>query len=222
MFFGQEELLSFNRFDNLDGAEDKLIYYLLSEKDKTPEQLFYVHTLWRLLYYEDIKALINDKLHPLPTYKQIEKLICNDETLQSPYRIFRMPYVAETEEEQGAVLRVFVERIIPDNHLIAQVNFGVDILVHSKLTNILNPITDDNDEVINVNELKPLVQYKNRATTMLKCVLALLNGAYISGIGNLIFSREPNRFVESKLGLMNNRSTYGYRTIFTCQMSGVS
>lgn len=222
MFFKDDELLVYNRFDNLDGAEDKIIYYLISEKNKTPEQLKYVHTLWRLIYYDDIRALINDKNHPLPTYKQIEKLICNDETLQSPYRIFRMPYIVETEEEESSILRVFVDRIMPTNHLIAQVNFGVDILVHSRLTNILNPITDDNDEVINVNELKPLVQYKNRATTMLKCVIALLNGAYISGIGNLLFSREPNRFVESKMGLMNNRTVYGYRTIFTCQMSGVS
>lgn len=222
MFFKDDDLIEYNRFDNLDGAEDKIIYYLISEKNKTPEQLKYVHTLWRLLYYDDIRALINDKNHPLPTYKQIEKLICNDETLQSPYRIFRMPYIVETEEEESSILRVFVDRIMPTNHLIAQVNFGVDILVHSKLTNVLNPITDDNDEVINVNELKPLVQYKNRATTMLKCVLALLNGAYISGIGSLVFSREPNRFVESKMGLMNNRTVYGYRTIFSCQMSGVS
>ena len=222
MFFKDDELLVYNRFDNLDGAEDKIIYYLISEKNKTPEQLKYVHTLWRLIYYDDIRALINDKNHPLPTYKQIEKLICNDETLQSPYRIFRMPYIVETEEEESSILRVFVDRIMPTNHLIAQVNFGVDILVHSRLTNILNPITDDNDEVINVNELKPLVQYKNRATTMLKCVIALLNGAYISGVGNLLFSREPNRFVESKMGLMNNRTVYGYRTMFTCQMSGVS
>lgn len=222
MFFKGEELLDFNRFDNLDGAEDKIIYYLISDKDKTPEQLKYVHMLWRLLYYDDVRALINDKKHPLPSYKQIEKLICNDDTLQAPYRIFRMPYIIESEEEQSSIIRVFVERIIPTNHLIAQVNFGVDVLVHSKLTNILNPLTDDNDEVINVNELKPLVQYKSRATTMVKCILALLNGAYISGIGNLLFSREPNRFVETKMGLMNNRSVYGYRTIFSCQMSGVS
>lgn len=222
MFFKGEDSIVFNRFDNLDGAEDKIINFLLSDKDKTPEQLKYIHTLWRLLYYDDKKALINDKNHPLPTYKQIDKLICNDDTIQAPYRVFRMPYIIETEEEASTIIRVFVDRIMPTNHLIAQVNFGVDVLIHSKLTNILNPLTDDNDEVINVNELKPLVQYKNRATTMVKCIIALLNGAYISGIGDLLFSREPNRFVESKMGLMNNRSVYGYRTIFTCQMSGVS
>ena len=54
----------YNRLQNLDGIEDRIIYYLLSPKNKTDLELEQVHNIWRILYYNDIYALKK----PLPTY----------------------------------------------------------------------------------------------------------------------------------------------------------
>ena len=40
---------AFNRFVNLDGVEDRIIYYLLSPNKKTPEELEQTHIIWKLL-----------------------------------------------------------------------------------------------------------------------------------------------------------------------------
>jgi len=56
---------------------------------------------------------------------------------------------------------------------------------------------------------------------MLKTVIALLNGADVAGVGQLQFNRMLNRFIESKMGLINNRGVYGHRIIMGCMMSGV-
>ena len=66
--------MAYNRFDNLDSIEDRIIYYLLSPTNKTPKELEQVHNIWRLLYYNDIDALSK----PLPKYSDIIKLIYND------------------------------------------------------------------------------------------------------------------------------------------------
>ena len=47
----------YNRLQNLDGIEDRLIYYLLSPKNKTELELEQVHNIWRILYYNDTDAL---------------------------------------------------------------------------------------------------------------------------------------------------------------------
>ena len=43
----------YNRLHNLSGIEDRLIYYLLSPKNKNTMELEQVHNIWRILYYND-------------------------------------------------------------------------------------------------------------------------------------------------------------------------
>ena len=63
--------VDYNRFTQLDGIEDRIIYYLLSPTNKSPEELRWVHTIWKLLMYNDIDALNK----PLPKYSDVIKLI---------------------------------------------------------------------------------------------------------------------------------------------------
>ena len=62
---------AYNRFRNLESVEDRVIYYLLSPTNKKPEELKWVHTIWKLLMYNDIDALNK----PLPKYSDVVKLI---------------------------------------------------------------------------------------------------------------------------------------------------
>ena len=87
---------AFNRFVFLDGIEDRIIYYLLSERNKDKEQLEMTYTLWKVLFYDTPDCLNL----PLPSYKDdIVPLIYNgrdDEkdisSKQNNKKIFRSPH----------------------------------------------------------------------------------------------------------------------------------
>ena len=217
-----EDNVMYNRFVNLDGVEDKILYYLLSPQEKNKEQLELVHSLWRLLKYNDDHALIDDEEHPLPTYKDITKLIDNNGVDQTGKRIFRYPLIEDTFVEQCSQIRIYVDSIFPVNHLVSTVCFGVEIIIHNKIVNVINNLYDEEDQPINPTEFHPLVTYKNRSTVLLKDVLGLLNGADIAGVGKLIYSQQLSATAQSRIGLWNNRNFFVYKTIFACQMSGVA
>lgn len=217
-----EDNVSYNRFTNLDGVEDKILFYLLSEKDKNPEQLKLVHEIWRVLFYNDEHCLINDEQHPLPKYKDIMKLLDNNGVNQTGKRLFRYPFVEDSFVEECAQIRIYIDSIIPITHLSALVNIGVDVIIHNKIVNILNDLYNEQDEPNNLTELSPMVTYKNRSTLLLKNVIALLNGADIAGVGKIQFNIEANRFSQSLMGKWNNRNFFGYKTVFSCVMSGVA
>ena len=61
--------MAYNRFINLDGIEDRVISYLISEDGKNPEELKRVHTIWRILSCNDADAL-DDRIHPLPSQEE--------------------------------------------------------------------------------------------------------------------------------------------------------
>lgn len=213
---------AYNRFTNLDSLEDRIIYYLLSEDNKNEEQLKLVHTIWRILYYNDNKCLIDDATHPLPKFNDIRRLIDNDSINQNTKRVFRSPWIEDTFDAQASILRIYIDSITPVNRLTSQVNIAVETIIHNKLTNVVNPLYDENDEIINPTEEYPLITTKNRCSILLKCVLALLNGADVAGIGTLQFNRKINYYNQSRLGIWNNRNYYGYKSVFGTYMSGVS
>ena len=212
--------VEYNRFTNLDGIEDKILFYLISEKDKNSKQLDMVHTIWRILYYNDEYCLVDDEQHPLPKYKDIVKLIDNCGNEQMKSRLFRYPFVEDTITEQCSQIRVYVDSIIPESHLISNVGIAVEVIIHDKIANIINNLYNEEDEPNNPTETQPLVTYKNRSTVLLRNVLALLNGADIAGVGKLQFNRQQNGYSQALLGKWNNRNFFGYKVIMGCSMSG--
>lgn len=212
----------YNRYENLDGVEDKIIYYLLSEQNKNTWQLKAVHDIWRLLYYNNSGCLLNDEKHPLPKFSDIAKMIDNNSLEQTNKRIFRSPFVEDSFTDECSQLRIYIDGIYPQNYVVGTISIGVEVIIHNKLTNIINNLYNEDGNFINLTEGKPIVTYKNRATVLLKNIIALLNGVDIAGVGKMMFSQESNRFCHSKLGVWNNRNYYGYQSIFTCMMSGVS
>ena len=123
---------AFNRFVNLDGVEDRIIYYLLSPNKKTPEELEQTHIIWKLLYYNDADALNRE----LPTYQQITSLICSDDITQTDKRIFRSPHFEDAWTVESTLLKIYIDQIIPTDRYKAVVNFGIDIITHNKCINI--------------------------------------------------------------------------------------
>lgn len=208
----------YNRLQNLDGIEDRLIYYLLSPKNKTELELEQVHNIWRILYYNDTDALKK----PLPSYFQVVKLIYNDNGAQNGYRIFRSPRMEDGWTEECSMIKVYIDSIIPVNHLRAIVNVGVDVVVNTKIINLSVP-QDSIDVYIDEIEGIPVsVKTKSRVTVLTQAVISLLNGAEVAGVGKMIFSREQSIFNQAQYGIWNNRNYEGIKIVMGVSMSGVS
>ena len=141
-------------------------------------------------------------------------------------RIFFQPFVNDAWQEQCCSLYIYVSRIYPFDQTRAMVGITVETVVHSNICAIagdgdpdLNPEANpgDSDDKGNI-----VVVYKNRATVLLKCILALLNGLYIGGIGYLQFNAKEGMLGKTEMPQWINRSYYGHKTTFSMAISGTS
>ena len=219
------EMQAFNRFTFLDGIEDRIIYYLISPTNKKKDQLERVHTLWKVLC-SDAPSCLN---LPLPSYTEdVIPLIYNgsgsddSSSRQNNKRIFRSANQEEAWIEEGSLIRIYIDSINPVNDYTATVNVGVDILTHNRIIDI-----DAEESSRNIVDILPdgteiFVTKKNRLTVMLRCILGLLNGAHVQGVGVLKYNQELSRMCQSRYALWNNRNFGGYKNIFSVQISGVN
>jgi len=210
------EFNEYNRFPNLDGIEAKIVEKLVNSDNK------HAKNLWKLLKYNDIYALSQ------PDLSKEEKvaLIYKDNGEMTSKRIFFQPFVNDAWQEQCCSLYIYVSRIYPFDHTRAQIGITVETVVHSKICAIagdgdpdLNPEANPNDSDDKGNIV---VVFKNRATVLLKCILALLNGLYIDGIGYVQFNARNGVFSKVEMPQWINRSYYGHATTFSVAMSGFS
>ena len=136
----------YNRLDNLDGIEDRVIIYLLSYYNKTPREKAQVDVIRKILANDDINALDI----PVPSNEQIARLISNDNIDQSGKRIFRSPRLEDPKVMEGTILKVYVDSIIPDTHIVSTVNIGIDVVVNDKIINLKVP--HDNEDIEDMDE----------------------------------------------------------------------
>lgn len=209
---------AYNRFVNLDGVEDRIIYFLLSPNNKTPDELEETHKIWKLLVYNDIDALNK----PLPEYKDVVKLICSDNISQENFRIFRSCHLEEAWTIQSTFLKIYIDSIMPENPYVAQVNIGVDIIVHNKIINVNVPESEKIYPIDIVDDIAYTINQKSRVSILTRAILSLLNGADVQGVGKLQFSMELNRFNQGQYEIWNNRNFEGMKLVLGTRMSGVT
>lgn len=210
--------MAYNRFSNLESIEDRIIYYLLSPTNKTQDELYWVHTIWKILMYDDIDALNK----PLPKYSDVIKLIQNDNTSQTDKRVFRSPHLEDGWDTQCSMIKIYIDTIIPKNHITSILNIGVDVLCHNKIVNVKadkNLVTTTVDEVDGIS-IK--IETMSRITLLAKAVLFLLNGAEVAGVGKMQFNAERSRYNLAQYGLWNNRNFEGMKIVISTIISGVS
>lgn len=201
----------FNRFTNLDAIEERIINHLIKSDS------IYANRIWKILKYSDSNALLQENL----TQKEKSDLVDNDAEFQTTKRVFRYPFLEDAFTEQCSIFRVYIDSVIPMDHLKSIVNVGIDLVTHNKINNLYNDSGDqiENPEIYNPTEDEVVI--KSRKSVFLKNVLAELNGADIEGVGQLQFNRDQSAFSQAKLGLFNNRDYTGYKVIFSCLQSGV-
>lgn len=210
------EYNEFNRYENLDGLEAKVVEHLVNSTSKHAEMF------WKILRYNDLYALSQ------PSVSKADRLamVNNDNGESTTKRVFFSPFVDDAWEVQCSSVYIFVDNVQPRNHLASVIGVTVETIVHSKIS----AIAGDGDPVLNT-EANPndsdsqgsiVVPFKNRATVLLKCILAELNGLYLDGIGYLQLNSRDNLLGKVEMPLFNNRSFYGHSTEFKLEMSGIS
>lgn len=199
------EFNAFNRYQNLDSIEAKIISHLLNSQSKAAQ------ILWKILKYDTMDALSHENL----TYDQRQELIFQENGQSTGKRVFYAPFVDDAWQEQCSSLYVYVANIYPKDHEVAIIGVNIETVVHSKVS-IINGDSDV-DFYKNVEEVNPndtgldtegnnVVAFKNRETVLLKCVLAELNGLYIDGVGYLQLNTRVLPDSNSKNDVWNNRS----------------
>lgn len=213
--FCEEDKMNFNRYTNLDSLEWRILDILLNDKSKHGENL------WKMLAYPTQDCLLKDNL----SREEKLKLIFQGSELSNDKKVFLMPYTDDTWTAQSARLDIFVEGINPDTHLLSTVIVGFEILVHNKITNILGDAdssisTSNPSELTNGGDL--LIPIKNRATTMLKSLLAVLNGKNVNGVGYLQHNNAKNMGIDTQFKMWNNKGYFGFHVKMFTLMSGIS
>lgn len=206
-----DERSKFNRFINLDSIEDRIINYLISSN--TIE----ANRIWKVLKYPDVDALLKPDL----TKEEKSALVDNGASDQSERRVFRYPYFEDAFVVKGSILRIYIDSVVPENHLVSKVNIGFDIISNNKINNLYN---DENDEFENPEKYRQnseSIMFKSRNSVLLRNLLAELNGREIEGVGVLQFNQDLSMFSQARLGFFNNQNYFGYKVLMACMQSGV-
>lgn len=212
------EFHDFNRLQNLDGVEWKILSHLIYSNTK------HAKNFWRILKHNGLDSLSQ----PVPNEEERIDLIWmdNNESEMTNKRLFMQPFVDDAWSEQCSSVYVYVDQVSPKDASRADIVVVVEAVVHSKISVLYSDASDTHTEH-NPNDFDTseqgniVVPYKNRATVLLKSIIAELNGLYLDGIGYL--QLDPRlKDTGAKLSLWNSRSFYGYTIKFGMVMSGVS
>ena len=206
----------FNRFPNLDCIPAKIVDHLVKSESK------HAQNLWKLLKYNDLNALTaGENL----SQSERQELVFHDNGQTTDKRVFFAPFVDDAWQEQCSSIYIYVDQIYPVTQGNAVVGVKVEIVVHSKISTIngdgdpdLNPEANPADS----EEGNIVVAFKNRATVLLKSVLAELNGLTLDGIGYLQFNTRLLSESQVKCNLWNNKTFWGYTVTFGINMSGLA
>lgn len=213
-----------NRFENLEGIEGKILNHLFYSQTKHAENI------WKILKYNTRDPLAEANL----SLDQKNELIFknNEEGSATNKRFFIQPFVDDAWSEQCSSVYVYVDEVHPTDYTRANVIVTVEAVVHSKLSLIYGNIEDqDGPEAKESTQYNPndfdkqghiVVAWKNRATVLLKSIIAELNGLYLDGIGYLFIDPKLDASTGAKLSLWNSRSFYGYTIKFAVKMGNVS
>ena len=226
----ERDVAAYNRFQDLDGIEAKLVDHLVNSQTK------YANIIRKLLKYSSLDALSKPNL----TTAERWSLVCNDNGEPTSKRVFFSPFVDDAWQEQCSSIYIYVEQVLPIDHLRSTVCVTIETVTHSKVAAVSGDgdpdqnyttisKSDGKTEIVSLanpndatKEGNIVVAFKNRATVLLKCLLAEFNGLYIDGVGYLQFNMRMPIKCKATMPIYNRRSFYGHSIMFAANMAADS
>lgn len=175
------------------------------------------------------EALIPESFIWVDADAAIGDLIYNDcdYDSQTDKRVFRSPRLDDMFNSQCSMLKIYADTIIPNNHILGDVNIGIDAVVNTKIINVRASENSPNGFIYVADKGTPnehivKVSTKSRVTVLTQSVISLLNGASVQGVGKMVFSRQLSIYNKAQYGLWNHRDFEGIKLVMGVNMSGAS
>ena len=171
----------YNSLSRLPTIPYNIMVYLAKSTDPIAE------VFWKMLAYKDYKALSHEPL----TFQQKMKLVWA-QGKQDTYNVFLTNLIEDAMAESKQIVKIYQYYIHASELYNSTVVYAFDCLYGGQMS---------------------LVEYNgipvNRGDLFIHCILALLNGVEVGGVGKLTFLDDMSRYSAARSTIGNNKTFTG-------------
>ena len=171
----------YNSLSRLPTIPYNIMVYLAKSTNPVAE------AFWKMLAYKDYKALSHEPL----TFQQKMKLVWA-QGKQDTYSVFLTNLIEDAMAESKQIVKIYQYYIHASELYTSTVVYAFDCLYGGQMS---------------------LVEYNgipvNRGDLFIHCILYLLNGAEVGGVGKLMFLDDMSRYSAAKSTIGNNKTFTG-------------
>lgn len=171
----------YNSLSRLPTIPYNIMVYLAKSTDPIAE------VFWKMLVYKDYKALSHESL----TFQQKMKLVWA-QGKQDTHSVFLTNLIEDAMAESKQIVKIYQYYIHASELYTSTVVYAFDCLYGGQMS---------------------LVEYNsvpvNRGDLFIHCILYLLNGAEVGGVGKLMFLDDMSRYSAAKSTIGNNKTFTG-------------
>ena len=171
----------YNSLSRLPTIPYNIMVYLAKSTDPIAE------IFWKMLAYKDYKALSHEPL----TFQQKMKLVWA-QGKQDTHSVFLTNLIEDAMAESKQIVKIYQYYIHASELYTSTVVYAFDCLYGGQMS---------------------LVEYNgipvNRGDLFIHCILALLNGVEVGGVGKLTFLDDMSRYSAARSTIGNNKTFTG-------------
>lgn len=171
----------YNSLSRLPSIPYNIMVYLAKSTDPMAD------IFWKMLTYKDYKALSHEPL----TFKQKMQLVWS-QGKQDNYSVFLTNLIEDAMAESKQIVKIYQYYIHASELYTSTVVYAFDCLYGGQMS---------------------LVEYNgipvNRGDLFIHCILYLLNGVDVGGVGKLMFLDDMSRYSAAKSTIGNNKTFTG-------------
>lgn len=171
----------YNSLSRLPTIPYNIMVYLAKSTDPIAE------VFWKMLVYKDYKALSHEAL----TFQQKMKLVWA-QGKQDTYSVFLTNLIEDAMAESKQIVKIYQYYIHASELYTSTVVYAFDCLYGGQMS---------------------LVEYNgipvNRGDLFIHCILSLLNGAEVGGVGQIVFLDDMSRYNAARSTIGNNKTFTG-------------
>lgn len=171
----------YNSLSRLPTIPYNIMVYLAKSTDPIAD------VLWKMLAYQDYKALSHEPL----TFQQKIKLVWLHGK-QDTYSVFLTNLIEDAMAESKQIVKIYQYYIHASELYTSTVVYAFDCLYGGQMS---------------------LVEYNgipvNRGDLFIHCILTLLNGVEVGGVGKLTFLDDMSRYSAARSTIGNNKTFTG-------------
>lgn len=183
----------YNSLSRLPTIPYNIMVYLAKSTDPIAE------VFWKMLAYKDYKALSHEPL----TFQQKMKLVWA-QNKQDTYSVFLTNLIEDAMAESKQIVKIYQYYIHASELYTSTVVYAFDCLYGGQMS---------------------LVEYNgvpvNRGDLFIHCILTLLNGVEVGGVGKLTFLDDMSRYSAARSTIGNNKTFTGVQLYMAVDVGDV-